>query len=80
MALLAVVKSGAAYVPVDPAYPADRIAYMFEDADPVCVLGSEETLARLPDELSGRGVEVTGEAVAGYADADLSDAERGGVL
>ncbi|MFH8993362.1 amino acid adenylation domain-containing protein, partial [Streptomyces sp. NPDC017940] len=79
VALLAVVKSGAAYVPVDPAYPAERIDYMLQDADPVCVLGPEETLARLPDELSGRGVEVTGEAVSGYADADLSDAERGGV-
>ncbi|MGW7073695.1 non-ribosomal peptide synthetase, partial [Streptomyces sp. NPDC054872] len=79
VALLAVVKSGAAYVPVDPAYPAERIAYMFQDADPVCVLGSEQTLARLPEELLARGVEVTGDAVAGYADADLSVVERGGV-
>ncbi|ATL28461.1 Siderophore biosynthesis non-ribosomal peptide synthetase modules, Bacillibactin synthetase component F [Streptomyces formicae] len=80
VALLAVVKSGAAYVPVDPEYPADRIAYMFQDADPVCVLGSEQTLGRLPEELSGRGVEVTGEALAGYADADLTEAERGCAL
>ncbi|ATL28462.1 non-ribosomal peptide synthetase [Streptomyces formicae] len=80
VALLAVVKSGAAYVPVDPEYPADRIAYMFQDADPVCVLGSEQTLGRLPEELSGRGVEVTGEALAGYADGDLSVVERGCVL
>lgn len=32
VALLAVLKSGAAYVPVDPAYPADRITFMVEDA------------------------------------------------
>ncbi|MFF2026890.1 amino acid adenylation domain-containing protein, partial [Streptomyces sp. NPDC058171] len=31
--LLAVVKAGAAYVPVDPSYPTDRIAYVLEDAD-----------------------------------------------
>ncbi|MFJ8028822.1 amino acid adenylation domain-containing protein, partial [Streptomyces sp. NPDC096311] len=38
VALLAVVKTGAAYLPVDPEYPMDRIAYMFADADPVCVV------------------------------------------
>jgi len=30
--LLAVLKTGAAYVPLDPAYPADRLAYMVDDA------------------------------------------------
>jgi amino acid adenylation domain-containing protein/non-ribosomal peptide synthase protein (TIGR01720 family) len=30
--VLAIVKAGAAYVPLDPAYPADRLAYMAEDA------------------------------------------------
>ncbi|MGW5739774.1 amino acid adenylation domain-containing protein, partial [Streptomyces sp. NPDC055261] len=78
VALLAVVKSGAAYVPVDPAYPADRIDYMLRDADPVCVLGSAETLARLPEGSADRGVEVTAETVAAYADVDLSAPERGG--
>ncbi len=31
--LLAVLKSGAAYVPLDPAYPPDRIAYVLDNAD-----------------------------------------------
>ncbi|GLZ39063.1 non-ribosomal peptide synthase/polyketide synthase [Actinokineospora sp. NBRC 105648] len=38
VAELAAVKAGAAFLPVDPAYPADRIAYMIEDAQPVLVL------------------------------------------
>ncbi|HKN51653.1 MAG TPA: amino acid adenylation domain-containing protein, partial [Amycolatopsis sp.] len=38
VALLAVLKTGAAYVPVDPAYPADRIAYLLDDARPVVVV------------------------------------------
>ena len=37
-AVLGVVKAGAAYLPVDPAYPAARIAFMLADAAPVCVV------------------------------------------
>jgi amino acid adenylation domain-containing protein len=41
VALLAVVKSGAGYVPVDVTYPAERLAFVFADARPVCVLTTE---------------------------------------
>ncbi|MET8846269.1 amino acid adenylation domain-containing protein [Amycolatopsis sp. NPDC004625] len=37
-AILAVLKTGAAYLPLDPGYPADRIAFMLDDADPALVL------------------------------------------
>ncbi|WP_051871706.1 non-ribosomal peptide synthetase [Streptomyces sclerotialus] len=39
VALLAVLKTGAAYVPLDPAYPEARLAFMTEDAGISVVLG-----------------------------------------
>ncbi|GGP74341.1 amino acid adenylation domain-containing protein [Saccharothrix coeruleofusca] len=38
---LAVFKSGAAYVPIDVNYPADRVRYMLSDAKPAIVLDAE---------------------------------------
>ncbi|MFC7961403.1 amino acid adenylation domain-containing protein [Rhodococcoides kroppenstedtii] len=38
VALVAVLKSGAAYLPLDPGYPADRLRYMIDDAQPAVVL------------------------------------------
>ncbi|HEY3472541.1 MAG TPA: amino acid adenylation domain-containing protein, partial [Amycolatopsis sp.] len=42
-AILAVLKTGAAYLPLDPGYPADRIAFMLDDARPALVLATAET-------------------------------------
>ncbi|WP_405877999.1 amino acid adenylation domain-containing protein [Streptomyces sp. NBC_01384] len=47
--LLAVVKSGAAYVPIDPDSPADRIAYILKDAGPELLVTTEAVADRLPD-------------------------------
>jgi amino acid adenylation domain-containing protein len=41
VALLSVLRSGAAYLPLDPELPADRLAFMMKDADPVALLTSE---------------------------------------
>ena len=48
-AILAVLKSGAAYLPLDPDYPAERIAFMLEDAAPAVVLDGEESFAEYSD-------------------------------
>ncbi|AEY64767.1 non-ribosomal peptide synthetase [Clostridium sp. BNL1100] len=36
--ILGIIKSGAAYVPVDPGYPKDRIEYMISDSSPKAIL------------------------------------------
>ncbi|MFD1052520.1 AMP-binding protein, partial [Kibdelosporangium lantanae] len=38
---VAVLKAGAAYLPIDPDYPADRIAFMIDDARPSLVLTTD---------------------------------------
>ncbi|MEU6222062.1 AMP-binding protein, partial [Streptomyces sp. NPDC047022] len=51
VALLGVVKAGGAYLPVDPEYPAERIALTLADADAVCVVTSEALAGVLPVEV-----------------------------
>ena len=46
--LLAVLKAGAAYLPLDPDYPIDRLTFMLQDAKPSCVLTSSSVAASLP--------------------------------
>ena len=43
IALFAILKSGAAYVPIDPAYPAERITYMVHDANLALLLHHQPT-------------------------------------
>jgi amino acid adenylation domain-containing protein len=47
-ALLAVLKAGAAYVPLDPSYPPQRLGLMLEDARPALVIASRHTAQIIP--------------------------------
>ena len=54
VAILAVLKTGAAYVPIDPAVPAARMGFMLDDAAPVAAI----TTSELADRLDGRDLAV----------------------
>ena len=48
VAIVAVLKAGGAYIPLDPDYPADRLAFVLGDAAPPVLLTQEELLSHLP--------------------------------
>ncbi|WP_082949262.1 non-ribosomal peptide synthetase, partial [Mycolicibacterium celeriflavum] len=52
VSILAVLKTGAAYLPIDPALPADRIDRMISDAAPIAAI----TTTGLADRLDGHGL------------------------
>ncbi|WP_043307332.1 amino acid adenylation domain-containing protein [Pseudomonas sp. ML96] len=54
IAMLAVLKSGGAFVPLDPDYPRERLAYMVEDSGLKWLITSSDLAERLP---LGEGVE-----------------------
>src|SRR5205085_1939994 len=82
VAILGVLKAGGAYLPVDPAYPAGRIASMLADAAPALVLATFATRGSLPD--GARVLVLDDEGVAAGLEArpgtDPTDAERIGPL
>ena len=49
VSLLATLKAGGAYLPLDPSYPADRLAVILRDARPAVVIAEKRSL----DKLSG---------------------------
>ncbi len=71
-ALLAVHKAGAAYVPLDPAYPRERLGWMIEDAGARLVLTTSDLAERLP--ASAEPIRI--DAIRDAVDAQSADAPR----
>ena len=81
VALLGVTKSGATFVPIDPAAPVDRIAYIAEDAALDLLITSEDLvagLAELPCDLLP--IDGAAEEIAGQPTYRVGDAAEGDVL
>lgn len=65
VAILAVLKAGAAYLPIDIDYPTERVEFMLADAQPTVVLSADD---------------LSNEILDGYPDTDPTDADRLGLL
>ncbi|MFD9606024.1 amino acid adenylation domain-containing protein [Streptomyces sp. NPDC059970] len=78
VALLGVVKAGAAYLPVDPDYPPDRIAYMLQDARPACVLTTSGMARHVPKGMHSASIdsESVAQTLAARSGAEVTDDER----
>jgi len=75
LSVIATLKVGAAYVPLDPEYPRDRLTAMIEDCSPVLLLTQQQTVS----ELSPRAgelvcVDLAGEEIAKYGGENPSSA------
>jgi nonribosomal peptide synthetase MxcG len=75
IALLAVLKTGAAYVPIDPDYPPARVAFLLDDARPVLTLTTRALTTELPDGIAIDDPDVTA-AIAAQSGEQLTDADR----
>ena len=76
IAILAVLKTGAAYLPMDPGLPAARIGFMLDDAAPIAAL----TTADLRSRLDGHDVlviDVQDPRIRAYPCTALAGARRG---
>ncbi len=76
VALLGIMKAGGAYLPLDPAYPAERLAFMLDDSNTPVLLTQSRTASALPRHparvlLLDEGWE--GEAAAGRRRAALAE-------
>ncbi|WP_425439069.1 amino acid adenylation domain-containing protein [Rhodococcus tukisamuensis] len=82
LAVWAVAKAGGAFVPVDPAYPAQRIAHMVDDSGVALGLTDLAHRAGLPAGTHWLALDDPefARACAGFSDAPVTPAERGGAL
>jgi amino acid adenylation domain-containing protein len=78
VSLLAILKAGAAYLPLDPDYPPERLAHMLQDAQPAYVLTTGKINHRLPDSPPRLFLDEPGTAIAlaGSLDTDPTQTER----
>ncbi|MGZ4762828.1 MAG: amino acid adenylation domain-containing protein, partial [Ilumatobacteraceae bacterium] len=85
VSLLAVLQAGAAYVPLDPSFPSDRLEFMLHDADLGVVLVSSDAITGLVEASGAVAIDVAGvrdavaERDAGPLEIDASDAHGAGV-
>ncbi|UOT02847.1 amino acid adenylation domain-containing protein [Rhodococcus opacus] len=77
VALVAIVKAGAAYLPIDADHPGQRSARVLDDAHPVCILATRNTAVALPEsDIPVLLLDSTDTDLGGSSADPLTDADR----
>lgn len=78
VAVLAVLKAGGVYLPVDADLPAERIAFLLSDADPVLAVTTTHLAPVVPPSAKPLTLDdpATGEELERQSDDELTDADR----
>jgi non-ribosomal peptide synthetase-like protein len=79
VAILACLKAGAAYVPIDPSHPDERIRYIVEEAEIAALLTEQAQLARVSTLFSGRIIVLDDSAEIAAAPASRRSREDTGL-
>jgi amino acid adenylation domain-containing protein len=74
--VLGILEAGGAYMPLEPSYPADRLAFMLEDAEVRVLLTCAATLPRMPKAAATEVIEL--DAIAAELNALPATAVDGG--
>ncbi len=76
--LLGVLKTGAAYVPLDPAYPSERLAFMLEDSE-LSILISQQSLLKILPEHSAKiiSIDQDWQTISEYSKENLDSGVNG---
>ncbi|MRH90134.1 amino acid adenylation domain-containing protein [Nocardia sp. SYP-A9097] len=76
--MYAIVKAGAAYLPLDPDHPVERLEQILEQANPLCVLTASRDALELPS--SARGFDIDTADLSAHGGRPVTDADRRAAL
>ena len=71
VALVAIVKAGGAYFPIDPNYPFARKQFMLDDVQPPVVVATAEAVDTMPEEYAGAVLSLDDDTVRATVDGDV---------
>lgn len=73
VAIIGILKSGAAYLPLDPEYPNERLAFMLADARPALIVTRSQLREKFPEPSRLVLIDEEAEAIAGQSGENLAD-------
>ncbi len=78
VAILGIMKAGAAYVPIDTDYPGERINHILEDTGALILIGNRDSTTKIEKSYSIEIVEIDGDwsSISGYDSENLLDTSK----